>query len=223
MTHCTFVYAPILAWPGVLIQGGYREPSPFSASWDSTMDVLDREVWALGGEREATIMLAHPPHAFRADGGIHAKFQDKAPQHPGVILVVKSQHGELTYATDKFKGWRNNVRAIALGLESLRRVERYGIGDAGQQYVGYKALGTGMPMGVRPAALSLGEAAQILAHGFGDGSTYKEADVLADFTVARRCYVQAAQVLHPDKPTGDDEKFKRLDEAWRLVQRHHGR
>lgn len=214
-------YAPILAWPGVLQSPGHRDPSPFSATWDTTWEELRRELRHLGADN-ATIMLAHPPHAFRDDGLLHAKWRDKAPEHPGVILSVQSRrHGELTYSTDRFNRWRDNLRAIVLGLESLRRVERYGIGDAGQQYVGYKALGSGMPLGVRPAPMSLDEAATLLAYGFGDGTTYKAPDVLADSSVARRCYVQAAQVLHPDKPTGDDAKFKRLDEAWQLVKAHH--
>ncbi len=219
----TVGWEPILAWPGALHPQHARRRSDFSASWDTTLDLLDREVCYLGASK-ATLMLAHPPHAFRADGMLHAKYRDRVPEHPGVVLVVHSRkHGELTYATDTFDRWRDNVRAIALGLESLRRIERYGIADGGQQYVGYRALGAGVPMGMRPAALTLDEAATILAAGFGAGSTYKAADVLADGSVARKCYVQAAQVVHPDNlVTGDADKFKRLDEAWRLVKDHHG-
>jgi hypothetical protein len=46
----------------------------------------------------------------------------------------------LLYACDRFWRWQHNLRAIALGLEALRLVERYGIGDAHQQYAGYRAL-----------------------------------------------------------------------------------
>lgn len=132
-------WEPILAWPGALRPPSRRRRSDFKAGWDSTWDVLDREVFHLGAAK-ATLMLAHPAHAFRGDGMLHAKYRDRAPEHPGVVLVVHSgAYGEMTYATDAFDRWRDNVRAIALGLESLRRVERYGIADAGQQYVGYIA------------------------------------------------------------------------------------
>lgn len=45
--------------------------------------------------------------------------------------------------TDAFPHWQDNVRAIALGLEALRKVDRYGIGKRGEQYVGWRALPAG--------------------------------------------------------------------------------
>jgi len=35
--------------------------------------------------------------------------------------------------------WRHNVRSIALGLEALRAVDRYGISRRGEQYAGFRA------------------------------------------------------------------------------------
>jgi hypothetical protein len=34
--------------------------------------------------------------------------------------------------------WQDNLRAVALGLEALRRVERYGIAQRGEQYAGWR-------------------------------------------------------------------------------------
>jgi hypothetical protein len=43
--------------------------------------------------------------------------------------------------------WQHNVRAIALGLEALRKVDRYGITRRGEQYAGWKALPAGIGIG----------------------------------------------------------------------------
>ncbi len=66
-----------------------------------------------------------------------------APTHPGVILAFESRHGPLKYATDLFTRYEDNLRAIALGLESLRRVDRYGITKRGEQYSGWRQLPAG--------------------------------------------------------------------------------
>lgn len=47
---------------------------------------------------------------------------------------------ELRFPCDRFNHWKDNVRAIALALEALRKIERYGM-KQGAQYAGfYKAL-----------------------------------------------------------------------------------
>lgn len=48
-----------------------------------------------------------------------------------------------TYATDVFTDWRDNVRAIAKGLEALRAVDRWGVAKRGQQYAGFALLTAG--------------------------------------------------------------------------------
>lgn len=51
-------------------------------------------------------------------------------------------HGRLAYATDMFDSWQDNVRAIALSLEALRAVERWGV-SKGRQYTGFALLTAG--------------------------------------------------------------------------------
>lgn len=36
--------------------------------------------------------------------------------------------------------WQINLRAIALGLEALRKLDRYGITSRGEQYTGWRAI-----------------------------------------------------------------------------------
>src|ERR1700675_3855774 len=56
------------------------------------------------------------------------------PNDPAVIVSFDSKHGPLRYFCDQFTDWQDNIRAIALGLEALRKVERYGITHRGEQY-----------------------------------------------------------------------------------------
>src|SRR5579863_10251967 len=45
----------------------------------------------------------------------------------GIILTFNSKHGPLSYPCDKYSNWQANLRAIALSLEALRAVDRYGV------------------------------------------------------------------------------------------------
>ena len=83
-------------------------------------------------------------------------YADATVEHPGVVLTaITRDHGTLIYSTDRYRAswrgvsgesWKHNLRAIALGLEALRAVERHGIADRGQQYAGFREIGSGIPM-----------------------------------------------------------------------------
>ncbi len=79
--------------------------------------------------------------ALRLDGGLRANA--RPVDFPGVRISFESKHGPLTYATDTHEFWQHNVRGIALGLQALRAVDRYGVTKRGEQYTGWKALPAG--------------------------------------------------------------------------------
>ncbi|MDQ6948078.1 MAG: molecular chaperone DnaJ [Actinomycetota bacterium] len=137
---------PIDEWPGALTPEGQRTDSPFRASWSDTVELLEREVRHLAGPTATVVVqLAVTEGDCRLDGWIKANAR---PAHPGVVLAFDSKHGPLRYSTDKHRssaswflpGWQANVRAVALGLEALRKVDRYGIARGGEQYRGWKAI-----------------------------------------------------------------------------------
>jgi hypothetical protein len=69
-----------------------------------------------------------------------------------VILTLDSKHGPLSYPCDTFTTWQDNVRAIALALEALRKVDRYGVTKRGEQYRGFLAIeATAAPAGFADA------------------------------------------------------------------------
>lgn len=141
------VARPIDEWPGALTPDDKRTFSPFTASWTDTVALLEKEVGMLAGhDATVVVQLAIAERDCRLDGWIRA---DARPAHPGVIVAFDSKHGPLRYSTDvhrgggqwgKLPGWQANVRAVALGLEALRKVDRYGISRGGEQYRGWKAI-----------------------------------------------------------------------------------
>jgi hypothetical protein len=137
------VTEPIDHWP--LPDTAKRVYPPFTAGYSDTMNLLHRELNQIEAVGPVAIQVVTRRGAadIRRDGGVRA---DAKIEHPGVRLSFKCKHGDLTYATDWIEsygnrpGWQQNLRAIALGLEALRKVDRYGIAATGEQYRGWLAI-----------------------------------------------------------------------------------
>lgn len=134
-------FRPIVLWPhGSTPAHARRSRGTFKASWSATLDLLDRELRHLGA-RDITIGCGLRQQDIRNDGWPRSNARE--PAHPGVELSFTTSQGRLVYATDVCERWEHNVRAIALGLEALRAVDRHGITRRGEQYAGWKALTAG--------------------------------------------------------------------------------
>ena len=153
-----------------------RSRSTFKAGWQSTLDLLDRELRIL----QATNVIigvqwprgdapapAHPGVELSFDSGAIAKLDPTvrrgreliAYQYGDARAALRKAHPDaggnhedfvaiqaaldpakrLVYATDCCDFWQHNLRSIALGLEALRAVDRYGISRRGEQYAGFRA------------------------------------------------------------------------------------
>lgn len=113
--------------------------SPFRASWRTTISLLAKELAALDAKRIA-LGLDIAERDIRLDGLPRA---DARIPNPTVELAFESKYGPLRYATCEYTSWHDNVRAIALAMQALRAVDRYGVSKRGEQYVGWKALPAG--------------------------------------------------------------------------------
>ena len=205
-------FRPMDRWPGALTRS--RRGSPFYAKWGDTLELLNRELRALGA-KNVFVQVALDPSDFRNDGTPRARAQAR---HPGVILTLDSKYGPLQYPCDTFWDWQSNVRAIALALEALRKVDRYGVTKHGEQYTGWKQLGSGMPMG--SGSMSVEDAAQFMSAAV-DG--IHSAQSLIDSRDRRKdAYRRAAQTMHPDVRGGSEEQFKKLQEAKAVLDRYAG-
>jgi len=216
---------PIAAWPGPMTPAEARQRSPFKAAWRSTLDTLDRELHYLGkaGAASAVLQVAMREQDFRLDGMPRANAR---PEHPGVILAVEAAAGPLSFPCDTYVSWQDNLRALALALEALRKVDRYGVTRRSEQYRGWKALPGGptpMPgpdghtMTVEDASEFLHE--QAVASGRLPSNAVRDVLLLRPVTVDV-AYRLAARRLHPDKG-GTVEDFQRLQQAKAVLDDHH--
>ena len=137
-------FRPLASWPHA-DSSGNRRGYPFSATWSQTMNLLRAELGYLGAE-DIIMGVCVPPSHIRRDGFVSA---DARAFHPGVELSFKAtalnRPDRLTYATDACDDWQQNVRSIALGLQALRAVDRYGITRRSEQYAGFAAIASGGP------------------------------------------------------------------------------
>lgn len=186
----TYTVRPIDQWPGSLVRGRRRR-SPFRAGWSATASLLKRELEQLGA-RDTVLMIAVEESDIRLDGLLRASAR---PIHPGVIIAFDSRYGPLKYSSDVFADWQDNVRAIALGLEALRKVDRYGITKRGEQYTGWKQLEAGANGVVMSAA--------------------RAREILEDYGGWRN----ALKSTHPDAG-GDPEQFRLVQEARAVLAAH---
>lgn len=194
-------------WPGELLKPWERKNPQFRADWNDTLQLLGRELDAIKGA-DIVLETAHGDDALRLDGTL--KGNAREPAHPGVILSFESKYGPLQYHTDAFPLWRQNVRAIALGLEALRKLERFGITQRGQQYTGWARLGpgTGQMNGAVPA-MTADRAREVIAEIMG---LHKTALVKAEPDTIREMYRLATKKVHPDKG-GAREEWDQLAKA----------
>lgn len=216
-------FRPITLWPEGWPRGdSYARTSPFDTTYSKTLDLLDRELSHLRAS-DPTLAVDAPESACRLDGQLRA---DARVNYRGVILSFDTRdHGHLTYSCDEFArpswrhgsgpSWQHNLRAIALGLESLRRVERYGIANRGQQYAGYAELGAGIALG--PHRMTVEEAARTLHDGASpDSLEVPWESLIGNEELIDLAYRTAAKNHHPDRG-GDAETFRRIVEARDLL------
>ncbi|HRQ74276.1 MAG TPA: hypothetical protein PLU35_14735 [Phycisphaerales bacterium] len=193
---------------------GGRRRSQFKASWSKTLDLLERELKYLGAS-EVIILADLSREHIRNDGWPRSTAR---PASPGVIVTFASKKlGSLRFECGTFINWEDNVRAIALTLEQLRAIDRYGA-TKGEQYTGWARLpppgANGAPPGLRTAE----DAVRWMLTLVGRTATPDEAGrVLRDSDALRTLYRDAAKRCHPDAG-GTDALMERLAEARGLAE-----
>lgn len=197
---------PIGAWPGTLTLR--RKRSDFASPLSSTMEVLRRELRQLAA-KNARLQIAIDAGAFRLDGKPRATAK---PEHPGVILTLDSKHGPLSYPCDTFTTWQDNLRAIALALEALRKVDRYGVTKSGEQYRGFRAIEA------TAALAGFANTDEALAF-LGTFSQLGLAEMKAIPNAPARALRRAQRAAHPDTG-GDVTTFRRVTLAGQYLKQN---
>lgn len=179
---------PITDWPGEPTRD--RRVSLFSAPFTATAKLLARELDQLGATR-IVLGLGLTESQIRNDG---LPFANARSDDPRVTLAFSTDDGPLQFHVDAFKTWQDNLRAIALGLEALRKVDRYGITRAGEQYRGWKAI----PMSTDPAdAIQSRLQAEALLVSYGGENA-------------------ALKATHPDRG-GDPDEYRKVIRAREIL------
>jgi hypothetical protein len=197
------IFEALTSWPYPVVD---IASAPFRAKWTDTRKLLLHELDQLDVD-VAVVELDLAPGDLRQDGEIRANAR---PRSGRVRLSFTSRHGPLQYASDRYDGtynglqpWQSNARAIALTLQALRAVDRYGALRGGEQYAGFRALAAAPA----PAFIDIDSAFRWTAAQAGQP---------LDQTTPRRAYRSAARRLHPDAG-GDPAEWARLDEARQLL------
>lgn len=223
-------YRPLTQWPAGRARTPVwkREPSKFeSRRWvdneyggsrmerskmplSRSLNDLERELNMIGARDVVVQIDVRSERDLRQDGtGPRA---DARVNSPAVVVSFTRNKVPHVFAGDFFSRWEDNLRAIALGLEGLRRLERYHITQAGEQYRGWQALPA-----TTTATMGTATAAAVLATRSG----YTPNEVEAKRELAREAYRQAANVAHPDRG-GSTEDFQLVQEAKRVLEAHFG-
>jgi hypothetical protein len=218
-------FVPITQWPGE--KSKTHQNARFRVSYIRTLDLLEAELKHLRA-REITVQCFYTHEQMRNDGWPKA---NQKPSYPGVILSFKAPNGPvfyrdgkpmvsivpLSFPCDTYWHLEHNLHAIALSLEALRAVDRYGVTKRAEQYAGWKQIEA--PSGYGFASKE--EAAMFMATQAqpNDPSEHNEqADyILRDADWRNEAYRRAVKRLHPDAG-GDHELFVRLQQAKAMLE-----
>lgn len=153
---------PLTPWPSRRAASD-RIDSRFRASWDDTRSRIDREIFMLlaPSRWEWVLQVDVTESMINRDGSLSARAR---PESPAVRVAFESRNGPMLLASDKFRAWQDNVRAVALTLEALRDIERHGVAQSGQQYRGWLAIESAATNHRRVQQMGTGQAAQLIAH-----------------------------------------------------------
>lgn len=125
------------------------------------------------------------------------------PEEPGVVAYFKWNKLDMAIPCDRWLRIEANVQAIALTVEAMRGMERWGAKHMiTAMFSGFKAL---------PASTSGINPREVLG-------LVGVAELTAD--IITQAYKQRAKVAHPDVPGGSAEKWAQLREAHDLLMQN---
>lgn len=125
----------------------------------------------------------------------------RAPEDPGVAVYFKRGTRSVAIACDQYRRAADNMRAVAVTIESLRRIDRHGSSNLFEQaFSGFDAL---------PA--STGRLHWMGVLGVEHGSTIEDCE---------SAFKRLAPVVHPDRPGGSHDAMTELNLAIEDARRH---
>jgi hypothetical protein len=185
---------------------GWERPR-FRTAYNKALDALEYELDKLYA-RDVFIEAGFQLGQLRNDGWPRG---GQKPTHPGIVLYFTTQDGAMEFPCGTYENFEANLYAIALTLENLRAIDRYGVTLGHQQYRGFMAIEAA------PKQLTVEQAVEFVALASGLPSR----DVFSSAEAYRGAYRAAARRLHPDV-AGTPDGFHKLNQAKEVLDRHHG-
>lgn len=198
-------------WPGKQTSSYNRKRAPFKAQWAKTTHILERELKYLGAKKVEIACEIRGDYDIRQDGMLRA---DARPGPAVILSFIDGEGHRQAYPCDRFGWWQDNLYAIAIVLEDLRRAERYGVQSALIR-AGFKALPA---PGQTTNTITADVAASIVA----SFSIYDSVSVRNDRGTAQLALRQAISRTHPDRNAGDRKYFDEVMTAKKVLEGHHG-
>jgi hypothetical protein len=211
-------------WPKdvVCTAPGDRRHSPFRSTWSASLKVLERELLHLEAHPDRTrFKTFHRPSVVRRDGQLRS--DAPMPDNPGVILTFEvfqengtfndrgqrlGRYVPVQFECDTFTHWKDNARAIALALEALRKVERYGVARARAVEVGRKQLPAHVGQG-----LTIDDALAVLSKFSGR----TVAELRNSPGLIKAAHRKASIEAHPDRG-GNHEDAVKINVAYETLK-----
>ncbi len=165
-----------------------KAPTPGAAR-----DQLFHELETLG----ATVIILSTNVPATKAGTFYASYRE--PKDSGAAVYFKYRGRNRVLACDAYCKLNMNIRAIAITVEQLRRIEKRGVADfLDKVFTGFDALPAGNQdsrewwevLGVLPSA---------------------------SYTQARAAYRALIKACHPDGPAPDRSRFDAVQEAWKSL------
>lgn len=197
------IFRPLESWPKKLTPVSSRRYSPFKSSYGDTLVLLERELSAIDA-RNVVIQAQFTLGQIRNDGWPRGTAK---PSGPAVILNFTKGRDTISMPCDTFHDYEDNLRAIALSLEALRKIDRYGVTTGSEQYQGFKALPS-----ANDSSIAKEKATEFFAVHLGiSRSEVSKRDVTEMFRAL-------AKKLHPDMSTEGAALFHELQAHRKVLE-----
>lgn len=175
-----------------------QKQSRFGLSLADSRDHLLEQIRKLGG----TQVIISSNAKLRNDGLPYSK--QPPVDDPGVAVYFLYKNQQVVFACDKWREIGGNIHALGLAIEAIRGLERWGVSQMLKRaFSGFKAL-------VEPITLN------------DEWWSVLEVQESAGWEEIRKQYLRLVHYCHPDKPTGSEEAFQRLQNAYEVAKRFKG-
>lgn len=182
-----------LTWPIGYQRTTNRIGSPFKQSMEKAQQFLRLEIERMGAKE--LIVSSNIP--VRKDGMFFTDWMNRRIDDPGVAIYFKYRGKEVSMCCDQYARVWENVYALGKAIEALRGLERWGVSDfLNRAFTGFTAL----PPSIVPEVN--------IWHVIGLTSKPDNVDDV------KAAYRKKANEYHPDRPTGDKDKFQSLQDAY---------